>query len=679
MKRTHKWLTGIACLLLAASLAGCNEEPAQQTQSQPISTPAGVTTVPTTTHKQPQTNTTAPITTVPSTGANAPTTATPTTAVPTTPAPTTPAPTTPTPTTPAPTTPAPTTPTPTTTAPTTPKPTVTIPTVTQPVITVPTVPPQTSPTVPEAPEDSGPDVRYFKADGNITDENDPAAYYIVVTEYDDQKRPVNQEAKIISTQVLVQQTNWSYQSGGKVTTETTKYNANGAFLSADKSVKDKNGNQVEYVLYEQPGVPSFWSESKFDANNKQTEAKTFHSDGSKSITTYRPDGTISKSEIWTVDNTYLLSLSHDNGETSYSLVEYTDGRRQEWWYRTDGTTSAEKHRNGDGSSYAIDYNLNGDRVKATGYDSNGNTTYTETTEYHQNGNIKKKDYVHHSGLKEESLYNENGICILKTITNTDDNTEEVTKYSDDGLITSKRKQNGDGTITETYYYAGSEKLQLRVEIDKDGSCTKFGYDHHGNNTTQTFLDANGNRTGYRELTYNLSNKLTKETYYFSEGGYMETYYDNAGQQKRECMYNIAGKMIHETVRTFYATGITKTSRYYDEDRNCEETTYYENGQPYTIMNYTADDRLIKKQHTELDYSGYIEEYNENGLVETLFVFGPNFDYTTETRYTYRADGTLKTAQVIHKPSWDYEIIEYAEDGKTQVKVTKYDANDNVIG
>jgi hypothetical protein len=46
-------------------------------------------------------------------------------------------------------------------------------------------------------------VSYFKADGNITDENDPVAYFVVTTEYDAQKRPVAQEKRIISSQVLV--------------------------------------------------------------------------------------------------------------------------------------------------------------------------------------------------------------------------------------------------------------------------------------------------------------------------------------------------------------------------------------------------------------------------------------------------------------------------------------------
>ncbi len=521
-------------------------------------------------------------------------------------------------------------------------------------------------------------MRYFKADGNITDQDDPAAYYIVVTEYDDQKRPIHQESKIISTQILVCETTWTYQSGGKVAEETTKFNENGSFLSADKSVKDKNGNQVEYTLYEQPGVASYWCENKYDANNKLVESKNFSSDGSRNVSTYRADGTISKTESWTSENVHLLSLSHENGETSYSLVEYPDGRRQEWWYSAEGTTTAEKHRDTDGSSFEKTYNSKGDLTKLVSYAAGGNVTYSETLEYHANGNLKKKDCVYDNGLKEEMLYNESGICIQKTSDDTDSGKKEVIKYTDAGVMESKVTNQPDGTIVEEYYDISGKQTQ-QVCISPDGSQVTFRYNLSGTIMSETYLDAEGNLLGIRQYTYNSINQLIKETYSFGTGGFMETYYNNSEQPYRECIYNSAGKMTSETVRTYYPSGFTQTSKEYDADRNCTFITYYENGPVQERLEYTADGNLTEKQCNQPDLSGYIEEYYENGLVKTLFVYGPNYDYTEETQYTYRDDGTLKTAKVIDKKTWAYEIIEYAEDGKTQVKVTKYDANDNVIG
>jgi hypothetical protein len=235
----------------------------------------------------------------------------------------------------------------------------------------------------------------------------------------------------------------------------------------------------------------------------------------------------------------------------------------------------------------------------------------------------------------------------------------------------------DGNISEYYYYTTGKKQQ-EISYSPDGSRVVYAYNYQEQVTTQTFYDANGNRQGVRTYDY-LGDRVSKETYYYPEGGYTETYYNNAKQPHRECVYDKSGNLTNEIVRTYYSSGFTQTSKEYDADRNCTIITYYENGPFQERLEYTADGSLTEKQCNQPDLSGYIEEYYENGLVKTLFVYGPNYDHTEETQYTYRDDGTLKTAKVIDKKTWAYEIIEYAEDGKTQVKVTKYDANDNVIG
>lgn len=664
-----------ACLLLTLSVSGCGEDETAGAEPQ-ISTKPGITTPDDTqTETRPNTTVTAPE--VPP--QTAPVTTTPT---PTAPAPTTPAPTTPKPTTPAPTTPKPTTPT----APTTPV--VTTPTTpTTPAVTTPTTPPKpttptvpttppaiTTPTVPNTPEAGGTETIYYNVSYGIVDEKDPTAYYVMVTEYDDQRRPISRDLKIISGMTPVYVMDWTYHADGKETEETTKY-MDGVYDYADKSVKDANGRQIEYIYYDEPGVPSFWSETVYNSDGSSVE-KNYDSDGSKSITVRNKNGIITKSEGWTSEGTYVFGEYYESGEDKYSKIEYPDGRLQEKWKDIDGTVTAEKSRNADGSRWEHQNNENGDLVMSVSYDANGNKKESTKREYHNNGKISKQIYENADGTREECIYNTNGICIKKTTTHTDSASQNIIEYADNGVIARELLIWGDGDVTEIIYNTSGKK-QKQIEHSADGSRVESEYNSQEKVTKETYFDTSGNRQGIRVYEY-VGNRVSKEIYYYPEGGRMEEEHNATGQLVRRCMYDSTGKMTSEEVNTYYPTGIQKTTVAYDADRNYTKYTYYEDGGS-EMYQYTADDKLTKKQVTKKDLSGFIEEYDENGLLELRFVHGPDFDYTTEEHYTYRADGTLESAKIIDRHTRAYDIIEYAEDGKTQVKVTKYDSNDKVIG
>ncbi|MBE6978660.1 MAG: hypothetical protein E7438_08575 [Ruminococcaceae bacterium] len=689
MKRSFWILWVLICVSLSAVIVGCGEETPVETAAPGTSmeqiqnttgkaTAPGTVTAPPIASTAPATKPTEPTETKPKATEPAVTTPKPTTPAVTTPKPTTPAVTTPKPTepvvtTPKPTEPATTTPKPTEapTAPTTSKPTTPAPT----APTTPTTP--TTPPAPTAPADGKEDVSYLDAGDAFVDEGDPAAVAKLVTEYDSKKRPIHQEKILLAGNKVLRVIDWTYHTGGNETEEIVKYNNDGSFASAEKSVKNKNGKQIEFVFYEQPGVPSYWSENAYDANNNLTETKWFQSDGSKTVTSYRKNGSIIKSETWQANGDYsLLECDEDNNELHY-IMKYPDGRSTEVWQDSKGTELGRIERNADGTWSEWEYNAQGKLTKYNRYAADENIISCDQRQYHANGNISKRDYFDNSGQTIRETYNESGICTLKT-TGRSDGSSEMIKYTDAGVMTSKRETTAEGDITE-YIYDASGKLQKQEWLPVVGGRTVTEYDAKGNEIKKSYFDKDGKNTGIQVNEYNSANKLVKEIYYFPEGGRMETEYNVTGQESRKCMYNSAGKLTSEDIYTRYPSGFMKTTTSYDEDRNYTIISYYENAGMKERMEYTANGRLTEKQVHEPDGSSVMEEYREDGLVEADFIFGPGYDLICENQYTYRSNGTVESVKRIDKKTWAYDITTYASDGKTKVETVSYDANGKEIG
>ena len=240
------------------------------------------------------------------------------------------------------------------------------------------------------------------------------------------------------------------------------------------------------------------------------------SDGSRSITRYNPDGTITRSEWskqnkatgeWVFESSTEYSVNaagntvenRINQDGSKNYIErdgngnailnksYAADGTFEYFYANEydslgqQTKSARLNASGTVESYTIyEYDSNGNRIKTAYYNADGSFDFGYSCEYDANGNEIRQNSLDENGqIKSYYLktYNSDGLCTREEYYSADGqlNNYELYEYDENRYYSHTVTYRADGTKSwETYYRVLDDGTRQRksYSYNTDGSINK---------------------------------------------------------------------------------------------------------------------------------------------------------------------------------------------------------------
>lgn len=373
--------------------------------------------------------------------------------------------------------------------------------------------------------------------------------------------------------------------------------------------------------------------------------------------------------------------------------------------------------NDSGNKTVSEYDNNGNLVKETLYDSDGNESRCIEYEYNKDGKISKRSlktkfdeapstgvYKYNSIGKVSEIKLENFFFfdldedynfisvrmdrqvftydksgkILSSAYHRSDNDEIFIKneYTYDEVnrkITATQLTEGIIDFVISKYYSDSWKLLKTENYDENGNMTNLTeYYENGNvkyiynfslwgSRGKSYYNENGQKTESFSLDSE-GNEEERTTYEYNDAGYLikETTYDVAdGLIKFEHEY--AGKTFNEPIAKYsgYSNGKLNEVYYYNENRKI-------------IESFRFDEDGKESYHATY-------QYNEAGyLIKKRVSQRSSYSPDVECEYAGKAENEHEIKKSVYSLDGKLvRVIEYDANGKL-VRVTEYDADGNII-
>ena len=458
-------------------------------------------------------------------------------------------------------------------------------------------------------------------------------------------------------------------------------------------------------------------ECEYTANGKATKETNYTMDGRwgnyAEMITYYPDGKAKKTF-----EEYDLVVDEETGECELGDLEYKSE------YREDGTLKLSTRYYDDGSYRVDEYDENGDWLKETYYDKDGN----EITEGDEPIITPPAEDEKFTGTETEDIngalltyYIVEDELVKGTATFTNGTTITVFERDEDDfdkiLIDCQLSGASDGTyavlVFKYEYYDGTYNVKTALRIiysAPDGEIldeSTFEYDENGNLIVDDVTPPEGGEdlppeedekftgTQTQEMDgllwtyYIVEDELVKETVTFTNGTTVTVYeLDDLGRVKRGVGYGVGenDELEYLLVSEFTYVGDTDEidSEKYTEYSVPDGEILYEgnNGayEGYYEYEYAPDETLVKEYHyipedqylavttyyedgrTEKTWERYELYYNEAGELETR-----------ELRVLVEYDENGKEdTRTFYEPDGSYIIIEYDEN-EEEINRTVYEA------
>lgn len=411
---------------------------------------------------------------------------------------------------------------------------------------------------------------------------------------------------------------------------------------------DSRGNEIAYTSYNKDGTQSSRAEKTYDQNDHVIRVLYYNAEGAlESIQqdyTYNQDGKVTgytrlKADgsvdyyyqaEWSGGMCVKYSNTNPAGEVySHGTCDPVYGDTLTWYYAdesyssegiyTYGPDGYEEEYTSHGKNYYDEYRSvsqfdTQDRcIKRTSYDENGQESGVSYYEYGDNGAYTETYY---------SSYN----------------SRSVDEYDENGNRTVHRYYSDDGTYDYVAYYqydARGNEIESK-EYDLNGnlkSYTEKEYDAQGRETRTVSYEANGKKSSEKTTVYTADGKgVSTSSYYYSDGSYSVTEYDENGKSTRYSRYTSAGALDSYTLYEYNENGKAVRENKYDGKNQLTGYTTYEynaRGDTTEWVEYNAKG--------EIEYR-YVYQYDSQGRQERTTAYHRGV-ISWDTQYRYDADGT----------------------------------------
>lgn len=414
--------------------------------------------------------------------------------------------------------------------------------------------------------------------------------------------------------------NVSYYADGSFASATDlEYNAddvlfgqceldeNGALLSYSRYEWDENGRRTSHTIYADDDRPL--SRTEFDSLSRTVKELTYGDSGEiKSQNEYVYD-----------DGGFRIRLEQSAGDGSletYTEYEYSESGKQSSLrrYKADGTPEYEAAKDhwgnilssvyydDDGSvttkrecvydekgrlitetSYGADdrisfireYNEDGLTTRYSWY-SEGSLSYTEETEYDENGEvIKSSTFEPNGSLRSYTLFvrDDSGKLTQESEYRSDNTLSRTIDYNEEGLTVKSTSYDEEGELEKWTEYSHDENGN-QIEIIHylaDGSLDSrqtWEYNENGDPIRRSEYDEKNALSSYTEYTYNAAGNCTKMSGYSGDGTLKNSYvyeYDDQGNKIKTSAFDQAGALIWYEIMEYDEDGSFLNSTTYDAD------------------------------------------------------------------------------------------------------------------
>ena len=319
----------------------------------------------------------------------------------------------------------------------------------------------------------------------------------------------------------------------------------------------------------------------------------------------------------------------------------------------------------DGGADIYNYNENGDIIRITCYDENGeviseNATYAE---YDENGN-KIKESTYENGLLiivSEYAVTESGKTYQKSVTSyLLDGSRDVYEYDENGNELKNTSFDSDGNVKFEVIYEYAE--------NKDGNLYQAKIIHN---------DYEGETVFIHEFEENGDTVLLQQSYMNGEVFFKEHYereYDENGNTVSEKHY-IDGVLVDEvTEYTNISTpdgtlNFPKKNIEYLPDGGTKISEYNDHGELISEMNYDASGVLGEYYICECEY-----DENDNLTSKKTYINGA---LTTEEEYALDKDGwSYLASETYHYPDMEVSYLSTYNEYGDQTSRIVFDGDGN---
>ena len=270
----------------------------------------------------------------------------------------------------------------------------------------------------------------------------------------------------------------------------------------------------------------------------------------------------------------------------------------------------------------IEYDRNGNRVRAESYGTDGTLEVYSLYEYDHAGNCVREETYDANGALEEYLmheYDSAGKCLRDKHYDADGILTFYWEYEYDsaGNRVRQKDYNADGTLYYMLEYDSYGNCVREESYDADGmleNYTVYDYDSAGKCLRMEYYDANGSLEYYYVYEYDGDRRLVRREEYGANGT-LERYkvygYDSAGNRVREESYDADGALMQ--VDKYKSNGNIERGEFYGANGVLESYVVYECDRWGNIVrsaNYDANGTLTS--YWAYDESGEYTRYNPDG-------------------------------------------------------------------
>lgn len=453
---------------------------------------------------------------------------------------------------------------------------------------------------------------------------------------------------------------------GSVKTDTI-YNANGQLTSQTIYNRDSSIASTETVVWNSDGSSSTQYRN---GEGQLTRQELGGADGSRDVTTYAVPGQMRPS----TENVY---------DASQNLVSTTvtsaDGSKNVTIYGISGQIYG---------SVQTFYDPNGQAIGQSFFDQVGTLVETDTVGVNADGSTTTR------------YFDDQGVLTSQRVANVD-GTIDVTAYGDAGIpyvkSTSHFKVSGD-LVSETFYNRDGSIAQVETIVtNSDTSTTAEITDSSGNLTSRTITNADGSQevlsyglapSAYvqSDIFYGADGNLRSATYYNSDGSIDKTQavIANADGSTTSSLFDAAGTLLQREVtnadgsgtkNVFGVSGEAYSSvvTAFDTDGNTISETYFNNDGSQDVVTY-ATSGLYAQVDSYYDASGMLltkKLFDESGALVLTGAVAREADGSTTIHYV-NSTGTLTRLEA-DRADGTSSVTDYGVTGEPYVATeTNYD-------
>lgn len=310
-----------------------------------------------------------------------------------------------------------------------------------------------------------------------------------------------------------------------------------------------------------------------------------------------------------------------------------------------------------------EYDLNGNELSNTRYNSDGTTEYRYVTEFNTDGKkVSRTNYDGNGIIKSVSLFDSNGNVINETNYNLEGvlTTQLITTYDALGHRLSETIYNSDGEIMSKriYEYEHDQLTHLQIYYRSSDGSLLLGVD--------TQYDSYGNVLRQRNPVWA----------YYTSYNYLS---DTSGKIISKKGY-IDGALTEETIYTYNASGNIFSEATYTADGTLRERTEYDFWGNVTSYYYSLNGKTLREEASYDTYGNLLKRHSwglghlHTGGFGRDFYGIENMEQIEEIDYTYnqRSNEILSRFETI-------QTITHNEKGEDIIEETGMRINYDLYG